>query len=119
MSASSLYILLNLAWLKSLGLNGFWLFLAPSGWSFGLDLFQNMFHNLLIYPNILLYLASLKLFRVAGWLGVGVAGWLENLILMKTQSPIPILNSRFQKSNLILIPKSKSPILIPNPNPQS
>ena len=40
-----------------------------------------------MFFDILLYLASLKLSRVGwlgGWLGV-LAGWLENLILMKTQ----------------------------------
>ena len=38
--------------------------------------------------DILLYLAFLKLFQVAGvgWLAGG--GWMENLILMKTQSSV-------------------------------
>ena len=38
--------------------------------------------------EVQLYLASLKLSRVAvwGWPGGRVAGWLENLILMKTRS---------------------------------
>ena len=51
MSASSLYILLNLVWFKSLRLNGFRLFLAPSGWFLGLGLFQIIFYNLLMYTN--------------------------------------------------------------------
>ena len=32
-------------------MNGFRLFLTPSGWFLGLGLFQNMFHNLLIYTS--------------------------------------------------------------------
>ena len=35
-----------------------------------------------------LYLASLKLSQVAGWLAEWPGGWLENLILMKTQSSV-------------------------------
>ena len=77
MSASSLYILLNLAWLKSLGLNGFQLFLTPSGWFLGLGLFQNMFHNPLIYNNNFCFgFITVSCFFetfLGGWLGV--AGW--------------------------------------------
>ena len=86
MSASSLYILLNLAWLKSLGLNGFRLFLAPSGWFLGLGLFQNIFYNLLMYTNNFCfgYITVSCFFETfPGWLAGG--GWLKNPILMKTQ----------------------------------
>ena len=51
----------------------------------GLGLFQNMFHNLLIYTNNFCfgYFAVSCFFETfpAGWLGV--AGWLESLTLMK------------------------------------
>ena len=36
--------------------------------------------------DILLYLVSLKFSRMAAWVGGKVARWLENPILMKTQS---------------------------------
>ena len=88
MSASSLYILIYLAGLKKSMIKMFWPFLAPSGWFLGLALFQNMFHNLLIYTNNFCfgYIAVSCLFETfpGGWLG----GWLENLILMKTQSSV-------------------------------
>ena len=90
MSASSLYILLNLAWLKSLGLNGFRLFLAPSRWFLGLGLFQNIFYNLLMYTNNFCfgYITVSCFFETfpGGWLAGG--GWLEKPILMKTQSSV-------------------------------
>ena len=66
-------------------MNGFWAFLSPSGWFLGLGLFQNMFHNPLIYTNNFCfgYITVFCFFETfPGWVG----GWLENLILMKTQS---------------------------------
>ena len=59
-----------------------------------LGLFQNMFHNLLIYTNNFCFgfiTVSCFFETFLGWLaGVGVAGggWLENPILMKTQSSV-------------------------------
>ena len=58
---------------------------TPSEWILDLGLFKIMFDNLLttFVLNILLYLASFKLARLGACL---IGGWLENLILMKTQS---------------------------------
>ena len=69
----------------------FWAFFALFGLLgaiFGVGVrFKNFFgtclHRLTTFIlEVQLYLASLKLSRVAGW------GWLENLILMKTQSSV-------------------------------
>ena len=56
--------------------------------------------------GILLYLASLKLsgvagWLVAGWLGGWVVGWLENLILMKTWTWTLDFDLGFVKINII------------------
>ena len=73
-------------------MRGFWPFLTPSGWFLGLALFQNMFHNLLIYTNNFCfgYIAVSCFFETfpGGWVGGWLGGWLENLILMKTQSSV-------------------------------
>ena len=73
---------------RSLLLKGFWPYLTPSGWFLGLGLFQNMFHNLLMYTDNFCfgYIAVSCFFETfpGGWVG----GWLENLILMKTQSSV-------------------------------
>ena len=61
--------------------------MPPSGWFLGLGLFQNMFHNLLIYTNNFCfgYITVFCFFETfSGWLA-GWDGWLENPILMKTQ----------------------------------
>ena len=82
--------MLNLTWLNKSWIYGFWPFLTPSGCFLGLDLFQNMFHNLLMYTNNFCfgYIAVSCFFEtfpgVAGWLAV----WLENPILMKTKSSV-------------------------------
>ena len=69
-----------------LGLNGFQASFTLSGWFLGLGLFQNMFHNLLIYSDHFCfgYIAVSFFFETfpVGWVG----GWLENMILMKAQS---------------------------------
>ena len=57
----------------------------------GLGLFQNMFHNLLMYTNnfcfgyiaVSCFFDTFRAGCVAGWLA-GLGGWLENMILMKS-----------------------------------
>ena len=56
-------------------MNSIQLFLTPSGWFFGLDLFQSIFHNLLMYTNKFCfgYITVSCFFEnfPGGWLG----GW--------------------------------------------
>ena len=63
--------LLNMDGYRSFRLKGFRSFLTSSGWFLGLGLFQNMFHNLLIYTNnfCCVYIAVYCFFETfpAGW----------------------------------------------------
>ena len=55
-------------------MNGFRPFLTPSRWVLGLGLFQNMFHNLLIYTNNFLfwvYYCILLLWNFPRWVAGG------------------------------------------------
>ena len=100
MPASSLYISLNLAWLKSLGLIGFRLILAASGWFLGVGLFQIIFYNLLMYTNSFCFgyiTLSFFLESFPGWL----AGWLAGV--------------EFHRNSLVKLSKTLSPLVKSNP----
>ena len=76
-------------------MGSFWPFLIPSGGFLGLGLFQNVFHNLLIYTNnsCFGYINVSCFFEtfpgwVSGWVSGWVGGWLKNTILMKIKSSV-------------------------------
>ena len=65
-------------------MNGLWPFLTPSGWFLGLGLFQNLFHNLLIYTNNFCfgYITVSCFFETFPvWLGVGKSDFNENPVV--------------------------------------
>ena len=76
--------LLNMDGYRSFRLKGFRSFLTSSGWFLGLGLFQNMFHNLLIYTKHFCfgYIAVSCFFETfpAGWV-VGKSDFNENPVV--------------------------------------